>query len=77
MFGKISSVINYFKVFDVYIVKRFPTNKIPLAGLIATYFTTYLFIRIYFRDSLANFPNFKSLLMKKNQNTTGQWLFTK
>jgi hypothetical protein len=75
MFGKISSILYYFKVFDVYIVKRFPTNKLPLAGLIATYFSTYLLIRIYFRDGLLNFPNTKALFIKKKEINTGKWQF--
>lgn len=33
MFGKISCFMSYMKIWDVYIVKRFPSNKLSLWGM--------------------------------------------
>lgn len=41
MFGKISTLINYMKIWDVYIVKRFPSAKISLWGMGFSYLAIY------------------------------------
>ena len=37
MFGKISAIVNYQKIWDVYIVKRFPSNRISVWGMAFSY----------------------------------------
>lgn len=41
MFGKVSALVNYMKIWDVYIVKRFPSNRISLWGMGFSYFLLY------------------------------------
>ncbi len=42
MFGKLSSLVSYWKVLEVYLLKRFPSNKLPIFGMTFTYLTIYL-----------------------------------
>lgn len=41
MLGKLINFINYWKALEVYIIKRFPSNKIPVFGTVATYLGLY------------------------------------
>jgi hypothetical protein len=69
MFGKLSLFINYLKVFEVYTVKRFPTNKLPLAGLITAYFSMMMFIRTYSREFVVKD------LYRCDKGKKGNWKF--
>lgn len=47
MFGKLSCIVSYMKIWDVYIVKRFPSNKLSIWGMILSYsIIAYMFNRI-------------------------------
>jgi hypothetical protein len=74
MLGKVSILLNYFKALEVYIVKRYPTNKIPLAGLVTTYFLTLMFWRTYSRPFFLNDMPYL-LGLKKEAQKVGQWKF--
>ncbi len=37
MFGKLSALVSYMKIWDVYIIKRFPSNKLSIWGMILSY----------------------------------------
>jgi hypothetical protein len=56
MFGKISAIINYMKIWDVYLVKRFPSNRMSLWGNGFSYMIILSFIHtqrlIYKENSL-------------------------
>jgi hypothetical protein len=41
MFGKLSAFINYMKIWDVYLVKRFPSNRMSLWGVGLSYMIIY------------------------------------
>ncbi len=74
MFGKFSPFLTYLKVFDVYIVKRFPSNKLPMLGLIFTYFACYHIFKTYSRDSLLTIY-YRKHMTKKSQERLGRWNF--
>jgi hypothetical protein len=74
MFGKLSVFVNYIRVFDVYIVKRFPSNKLPVAGLIMTYLFAYQCLKTYSRDTFLKLY-YSDDLDKKNKDKLGKWNF--
>jgi len=37
MFGKLSTIVSYMKIWDVYIIKRFPSNKLSIWGMLLSY----------------------------------------
>lgn len=37
MFGKLAAISSYMKIWDVYLVKRFSSNKLSLWGMILSY----------------------------------------
>lgn len=41
MLGKTSSLISYIKNLEVYVIKRYPSNKLPMFGIIFTYLTAF------------------------------------
>jgi hypothetical protein len=43
MFGKLSAIANYQKIWDVYIVKRFPSNRISMWGMGFSYLVALWF----------------------------------
>ena len=47
MLGKLSSLLSYWKVLEVYTLKRFPSNKVPLFGMVLTNFILVQFIYSY------------------------------
>ncbi len=70
MLGKFSSFVSYWKCLEVYLVKRFPSNKLPMFGMVFTYFTFFYFYS-RFRSSREYLMNMKCL--PGNENT---WNFT-
>ncbi len=74
MFGKLSPFLTYLKVFDVYIVKRFPSNKLPIIGMIFTYFAFYQFLKTYTRASVLTIA-YRKEINNKNQERLGRWNF--
>lgn len=42
MLGKLSSLVSYWKVLEVYLCKRFPSNKLPVFGMVFTYMAFYM-----------------------------------
>ena len=44
MLGKIFGYTAFLQSLAVYQIKRYPTNKIPIGGLILTYLSTYYMI---------------------------------
>jgi hypothetical protein len=64
MLGKLSSFLSYFKVLEVYVIKRFPSNKAPLFGMIVTYMGVYfIFTRMWL-----NFQTRKLQMLRAKQN---------
>ena len=51
MFGKLASLVSYWKVLEVYTLKRFPSNKLPLFGMVFTYLSLYYILHRQNRDS--------------------------
>ena len=51
MFGKLASLVSYWKVLEVYTLKRFPSNKLPLFGMVFTYLSLYYILYRQNRDS--------------------------
>jgi hypothetical protein len=47
MFGKLASVLAYFKALEVYVVKRYPTAKLPIWGMVFTYAGIYFLASRY------------------------------
>jgi hypothetical protein len=72
MFGKLSSIVNYMKCLEVYTVKRYPSTKLPLIGLVTTYFVAMMISRTYVIRQAEN--DWKNLFGKK-EGRIGQWKF--
>jgi hypothetical protein len=60
MFGKLASLVSYWKVLEVYTLKRFPSNKLPVFGMVFTYLSLYYFIHRQYRDN-------KTLMLKQQR----------
>jgi hypothetical protein len=45
MIGKLGSLLSYWKCLEVYTLKRFPSNKLPMFGMIFTYFGLFLMMK--------------------------------
>jgi hypothetical protein len=45
MLGKLTTFVTYWKCLEVYIIKRFPSTKIPVMGMVVTYLTLYFMYR--------------------------------
>jgi hypothetical protein len=51
MFGKLFGYLSYLQSLSVYQIKRYPTNKISIGGMILTYLSAYyLFTRLRLRQ---------------------------
>lgn len=74
MFGKISILLTYPKVLDVYIVKRFPSNKLPMTGLVFAYFAAFLFIKTYSRETITDSLDYLNC-SKCDKRELGKWEF--
>ena len=74
MLGKLSLFINYLKVFEVYIVKRFPSTKLPMIGMVFTYFAAFHFMKTYMRIPILQLY-YRNDLIEKNKNKLGKWNF--
>lgn len=37
MFGKLAAITSYMKIWDVYLIKRFPSNKLSIWGMMLSY----------------------------------------
>jgi hypothetical protein len=73
MLGKISSLLSYWKVLEVYTLKRFPSSKLPLFGMVST----YLFL--YYNFNSINRQNSISILKKEREalenRCLSEWTF--
>ena len=68
MLGKLSSLLSYWKVLEVYVCKRFPSNKLPVFGMVFTYFAfAYLYSRFRYTLHLSNC----------SQESNNNWNFNK
>jgi hypothetical protein len=62
MFGKLASLVSYWKVLEVYTLKRFPSNKLPVFGMVFTYLSLSYILHRQFRDD-------KTRMLKRNRET--------
>ncbi len=65
MFGKISSIVFYIKNFEVYLIKRFPSTKVSVSGMVVTYLAAFYLLS---RWSLIHRTN-NLRKIRENQNT--------
>ena len=69
MFGKIAALISYTKNLEVYLIKRFPSTKIPVAGMMFTYLASFA---ILYRWALIH--RTKNLrYIRENQRNTAEF----
>lgn len=53
MLGKLFGYLSFLQSLSVYQIKRYPTNKISIGGMILTYLATYYFIeRLVLRNQI-------------------------
>ncbi len=73
MFGKLSSFVSYWKVLEVYTLKRFPSNKLPVFGMVFTYLSLYYFVHRQYRDNVTHM--LKQKREKLENRTLSEWTF--
>lgn len=73
MFGKLSSFVSYWKVLEVYTLKRFPSNKLPVFGMVFTYLSLYYFIHRQNRDNVTHMLKLKR--EKLENRSLSEWSF--
>jgi len=70
MFGKISAILNYMKIWDVYIIKRFPSNRISLWGMGFSYLVIFWAMKRFMLFRRENsLKNFRSIDKSKWSNS--------
>jgi hypothetical protein len=67
MFGKLIAITSHWKSLEVYMVKRYPTAKLPIAGMIIMNLAGMLYIRTFTRVPLFSFG--------KKEGKLGEWKF--
>ncbi len=73
MLGKLSSLVSYWKVLEVYTLKRFPSNKLPMFGMVFTYlWLTYTFYATM-RDNRT--AQLKLQRIKRESRSLQEWAF--
>lgn len=80
MFGKIAALISYTKNLEVYLIKRFPSTKIPVAGMIFTYLATFYLINrwaLMHRTSNLRYIRENQSTNECNCPVPGLWSFNK
>ncbi len=73
MFGKLSSLLSYWKVLEVYTLKRFPSNKLPVFGMVFTYLTLYYTLHKQIRDGRTS--TLKHKREEIESRSLSQWSF--
>ncbi len=62
MFGKLSTIVSYQKIWDVYIIKRFPSNKLSIWGMILSYsLVTWMFYRCMLSHRIKSLRRLKQI----------------
>jgi hypothetical protein len=80
MFGKIAAIVSYLKNLEVYLIKRFPSTKVSVPGMMLTYLATFYLISRWSLIHRTN--NLRSIRQNKNTNESncpfpGLWSFNK
>ncbi len=75
MLGKLSSLVSYWKVLEVYTLKRFPSNKLPLFGMVSTYLLIAYMFHSTIRDARLEQLRTKRTLSQEKKIKDNQWSF--
>jgi len=73
MLGKLSSLVSYWKVLEVYTLKRFPSNKLPIFGMVFTYISLYYMLHKQVRDGKTT--SMKRERLERENKSCQEWKF--